>query len=500
MKRTALPAGVEKPIPKCFISYQSRSRQWAKHLKGHLVSAGCKAWFDDDEILAGHPVISEIIRGIQESDVFLLIWNKAANKSVWVSDEILRALHKKAASRNGYLIIVLRRDNTPLPQGLQEYKWLNVTSPREYPKILKAILDSIADNFGGYVFTAILPDRSVPEYRLQWTRANSNSKGEEETTPYQTTLSVWDIQTGKLIASSDTGSETGSVETVNNELIITGIFLGGETDDPDEHDIIIAKVGNLEKIKGIRLFGGEDHPWCIRKSPDEKRFAITGGSHGGKLFICDCNLNILCNPKVNAGLSITWIGPTNVVVSAQSGHNEDKLVRMDILSSEILDELPCIPNHISKISSDTKGRYVVCSGGNWEGGPGVLIIDLTSNSILHQFRSGHFIGASCISPNGKYVAWSDIDDRHISIAELPSGKKLRTFLSHARPISTLRFDDESRYLASGCNGGFVLVWKLPDIERVAKFKVGNGIQDIVFAKDARYLVVGNMHPDVPIID
>jgi hypothetical protein len=160
MKTTGLPAGAEKPVPKCFISYQSRSRKWAKQLKGHLVSAGCKAWFDDDKILAGHPVISEIIRGIQESDVFLLIWNKAASKSVWVSDETLRALHKKAASRNGYLIIVLQRDNTPLPQGLQEYKWLKITSPREYPKILKAILDSIADKFRGYVFTAVLPDRS----------------------------------------------------------------------------------------------------------------------------------------------------------------------------------------------------------------------------------------------------------------------------------------------------------------------------------------------------
>jgi hypothetical protein len=188
----ALPQGQQNPIPKCFLSYQTRGRKWAKQLKQDLTYAGCKAWFDDDEILAGHPIVTEIIRGIHESDVFILIWNKAASKSVWVSNEILRALHKKSSSHDEYLIIVVRRDATPLPEGLSEYKWLNAAQTGEYSNVLKMILDSIAAKFRGYVFTASFPEENRSLYKLQWIHSEiPENSGDNEV--YEETLTVWDI-------------------------------------------------------------------------------------------------------------------------------------------------------------------------------------------------------------------------------------------------------------------------------------------------------------------
>jgi hypothetical protein len=496
-----IPQGHPKPTPKCFLSYQSRSRSWARRLKQDLITAGCSAWFDDDEILAGHPIITEIVRGIQQSDVFILIWTQAAAKSVWVSDEILRALHKKASSKDGYLIIVLRRDKTPLPEGLSEYRWLRADDPHLYPTTLKQLLDSIADKFGGYVFTANLPERRDPLYKLMWTYAESAPATVDQEI-YNETLSLWDVESGQVLSALDFGDSVGAVAFIQDDVLAAGIQC--VSDDPDEHDVVLLRVPGLTKIHGARLFGGEDYPWCIRASEKADYLAVLGGSHGGSLALCDPALNLIKRAKIGVGLSAAWTKDDQLFIASQ-----DCLKLLHIPSCKVARDfgsLPFFPHNIVNITADAQGKYVVCSGGTWSGGPGVLAFHLESGRVF-QMRAGEFIPASCLSPNGRLLAWADRDDKHISIAELPVGKlhgipeakPIATIAGHARRVSALAFDRKSELLASGCIGGFVLVWRLPALERVAKFKVAQGVEDLAFTPDSRRLVVANMHPRVEII-
>jgi WD40 repeat protein len=488
MQIREIPKGERKPIPKCFLSYQSRSREWARKLKQDLVNAGCKAWFDDDEILAGHPIVTEIIRGINESDVFILIWDKSASESIWVSDEILRALHKKASTDKDYLIIVLRRDSTPLPEGLDIYKWLRFTKSTEYSSALKALLDSIAEKFGGYVFALGFPDDPNQEYTIRWVHTqNDNVHAPDQ--PYEETLSTWDLHTGKLISSLDVGGSTNSIAKLGEDILVAGILPNGNMFDPDIHDVIIIKCPDLEKMGEVRIYDGEDYPYCVRTDPRMEFIAIIGGHYSEKLIICDRKLNIKISRKVKSGPSLTWINHQQLVFA------EDTLEVFDHKQNEIISTIPINSKHIDSISSDHSGRYVICAGGRYSVSPGALVIDLQTRAILHQIGNDSCVSACCISPNGRYFAWADIDKKHISIAEVKTGDILTTFPAHAGEISILIFDHTSQLLASGCLGGYVLVWNIVTLERITKFKVTHCVEDLLFSRDLNYLIVGNRHPD-----
>jgi hypothetical protein len=208
---------------------------------------------------------------------------------------------------------------------------------------------------------------------------------------------------------------------------------------------------------------------------------------------------------LDTGTSLAWSEPDKLFISVESeaGKPLDTLLLLRVPSCEILEDfgkLPIFPFQIVNITADMRGKYVVCSGADRRGGHGVHAIDLGSGCIF-SFRLGDHYPASCISSDGKLLAWVDIDNKHISVAELPEmelpefpqPKRLGTFQAHARRISALAFDPSSQFLASGCLAGYVLVWKIPTFERVAKFKVAQGVEDLLFTMDSRHLVVGNMH-------
>lgn len=102
-----------------FISYASERRETAERVCAFLEAGGKKCWIAPRDIPAGSNYGEEIIKGIEGSDGFVLLFDKAANESQHVLREVERAVSKRLP------IVVYRLDDT-VPSKSMEYFLLSI--------------------------------------------------------------------------------------------------------------------------------------------------------------------------------------------------------------------------------------------------------------------------------------------------------------------------------------------------------------------------------------
>ena len=112
-----------------FISYASAQQEMATRICAYLEAGGKRCWIAPRDIPAGSNYGEEIIKGIEDSDAFVLVFDAAANESQHVLREVERAVSKKLP------IIVYRLDDT-VPSKAMEYfllpiQWLDAKGSSE---------------------------------------------------------------------------------------------------------------------------------------------------------------------------------------------------------------------------------------------------------------------------------------------------------------------------------------------------------------------------------
>jgi tetratricopeptide (TPR) repeat protein len=103
-----------------FISHTSKDVKLAVQIEELLEKEGLKVWLDRSEIRLGTLLRKELQTAIKNSRVLILLWSKAAAKSLWVATEILSAFHLNR------FIVPCVFDNTKLPYFLQKTIHLNL--------------------------------------------------------------------------------------------------------------------------------------------------------------------------------------------------------------------------------------------------------------------------------------------------------------------------------------------------------------------------------------
>ena len=96
-----------------FISYASTQKEAAERICAFLEAGGKNCWIAPRDIPVGSNYGEEIIKGIEESDAFVLVFDGAANESQHVLREVERAVSKKLP------IVVLRLDDTEPSKAME---------------------------------------------------------------------------------------------------------------------------------------------------------------------------------------------------------------------------------------------------------------------------------------------------------------------------------------------------------------------------------------------
>jgi hypothetical protein len=91
---------------KIFFSHSSRDKAAIREIKSQMYDF-LDIWLDEGELLPGENLEEEIVKSIQESDLFVLFISEFSINSEWVKKEILEAEIKEKSLRRPYLLPVL---------------------------------------------------------------------------------------------------------------------------------------------------------------------------------------------------------------------------------------------------------------------------------------------------------------------------------------------------------------------------------------------------------
>lgn len=97
----------------CFISYNSKDEEFAKHLHDDLQDNGVRCWFAPEDMKIGDPIRPTIDRQIRVRDKLLVILSENSVKSEWVGDEVEEALEEEQKG-NRLVLFPIRLDYTVL--------------------------------------------------------------------------------------------------------------------------------------------------------------------------------------------------------------------------------------------------------------------------------------------------------------------------------------------------------------------------------------------------
>ena len=113
-----------KTRPSIFISHSSVDLNDAKQVEAALKAGGIDAWLDDSDIRIGVLLGKELQQAIEGSHAVVLIWSEAAQKSPWVTTEVLTAFHLNQ------FILPYALDATEFPQFLSKSIHRDLTKDR----------------------------------------------------------------------------------------------------------------------------------------------------------------------------------------------------------------------------------------------------------------------------------------------------------------------------------------------------------------------------------
>lgn len=120
-----------------FISHSSKNSDIAEKLCGKLEEKGFPCFLAPRDIRSGCEYAEEIINGIDNSDVIVLLLSEASNSSPHVLREIERAVSKKKP------IIVYKLEEVSLSKSLEYFlmthQWINAKPGKDYDEIVSRV-------------------------------------------------------------------------------------------------------------------------------------------------------------------------------------------------------------------------------------------------------------------------------------------------------------------------------------------------------------------------
>jgi hypothetical protein len=126
-------------MPDIFISYSSKNQEAAESVAHALESAGATCWIAPRDIRPGSDYGEEIIKGITDSTMVVLVFSEYANASKHVLREVDRAINADK------IIVPLRLDQS-FPSGGMDYRLCTVqwVEAEGFPFPPKAISDTLS--------------------------------------------------------------------------------------------------------------------------------------------------------------------------------------------------------------------------------------------------------------------------------------------------------------------------------------------------------------------
>ena len=250
----------------------------------------------------------------------------------------------------------------------------------------------------------------------------------------------------------------------------------------------------------------------IAWSPNGTQLAV---SHVEGLHLYTVRLNELNVPQIAAWYP--YIGHTEPVRTVDFNADGSRLVSagddgtVRIWSTltgetEQMIEPNVGPIHTAAFSPD--GQLAVCGFMQWGGawaeinGGELIVYNVNTGAIVHQFPVEGWITAVDFSPSGKYIIGTGHSENYIVIWDIETGEMFRRFdfdpATGLMPFQSIWGPDDNSFLASFSNGITALSDKQSG--KPIRYFWSDIIWGLALSPDNRYLVAGDAEGTITIWD
>jgi hypothetical protein len=119
--------------PRVFISYSSKDQQFVDQLTTRLKESGQRVWLNTESIPKAEHWHNEMVSGLLETDILVLVLSADSTASKWVREEW------KTFQEMGKTILPVLHRECKVPRSIQKLQVVKTTEPDWYYKLLKAV-------------------------------------------------------------------------------------------------------------------------------------------------------------------------------------------------------------------------------------------------------------------------------------------------------------------------------------------------------------------------
>lgn len=109
-------------MSKIFISHSSIDKEFAKELSKNLIELGHEIWLDEWRIKVGESIIEEVQKGLDDSEVMVIVLSKSSVQSSWVEREWKAKFWQEMETKKTLILPILIED-CEIPTLLRDKKY-----------------------------------------------------------------------------------------------------------------------------------------------------------------------------------------------------------------------------------------------------------------------------------------------------------------------------------------------------------------------------------------
>lgn len=125
-------------MSKIFISHSSIDKEFARELSKNLIELGHEIWLDEWKIKVGESIIEEVQKGLEDSDIMVVVLSQSSVQSSWVEREWKAKFWQEMESKKTIILPVLIEDCV-IPTLLKDKKYADFRNSKT-----KALFDLVS--------------------------------------------------------------------------------------------------------------------------------------------------------------------------------------------------------------------------------------------------------------------------------------------------------------------------------------------------------------------